>query len=221
MKDTVSTKSVRASVAAGIAMGAAAVTCDRLWRWFREKNQKHAEALSDGAAHIATALAVALPAAPFVSNPARFVRTTALSAVLIDLDHLVAARSVALIPCMSMPSRPPSHSAITLGAVTYLAERTWPGSQTELAITLGLGSHLLRDLSTGGAPLFIPRRIVAVARHHSIAMLVGLAVLGRWHARRTLDPTRRRRSNPAVLAPEMLIAGSRAMRARRVARHAA
>jgi hypothetical protein len=99
--------------------------------------------------------------------------------------------------------------------VSYAVERAWPGTQSGLAIVLGLGSHLLRDLATGGAPLFIPRRIVEVPRPPVASMMLALGVFGRWYARHMLDPRRRRRSNPVVLAPEAMLVSSRAIRALR------
>lgn len=210
-----------AGIGGGLLVAVAAVACDHLWQRYRKSERKHAEALGDGAAHITAALAVTIPASAFVRHPGRFVATAALSSVLIDLDHLVAARSMALIPCMSMPQRPASHSVLTIGLMTYLAERAWPGTQTELALALGLGSHLVRDIATGGAPLFIPRRIVQVARPRAAGMMFGLAFFGRWYARRMLDPHRQRRSDPAVLAPEAIIVGSRVLRAARMQRRAA
>jgi membrane-bound metal-dependent hydrolase YbcI (DUF457 family) len=182
---------------------------------FKRSGRKHQEALSDGAAHIATALAVSLPAAPFVAHPRRFVAMAVLSAVAIDLDHLIAARTARLIPAMTMPHRPASHSILTIGAGTYAAERLWPGTQSALAIALGLASHLLRDLATGGAPLFLPKRIVAVAKPPVASLMLALGVFGRWYARHMLDPRRRRRSNPVVLAPEALLVTSRALRTAR------
>jgi hypothetical protein len=185
---------------------------DQAWDAFKLHGYKRPEALSDGAAHIATALAVSLPAAPFVKDRKRFVAMAVLSAVAIDLDHVVAARSARLISCMTMPTRPASHSVLTVGAVSYAVERFWPGTQGGLAIVLGLGSHLLRDLATGGAPLFIPRRIVEVPRPPVASMMLALGVFGRWYARHMLDPDRRRRSNPVVLAPEAMLVSSRALR---------
>jgi hypothetical protein len=193
--------------------GALALAFDQACAAFKRHHYKHQEALSDGAAHIATALAVSLPAAPFVQDPKRFVALATLSAVAIDLDHVVAARSTSLIPCMTMPNRPASHSVLTVGIVSYAVERVWPGSQSGLAIVLGLGSHLLRDLATGGAPLFIPRRIVEVPRPPVASMMLALGFFGRWYARHMLDPRRRRRSNPVVMAPEAILVGSRALRA--------
>ena len=195
--------------------GLLALVFDQACDAFKRRGYKRQEALSDGAAHIATALAVSLPAAPFVQDPRRFVALAALSAVAIDLDHVVAARSTSLIPCMTMPNRPASHSVLTVGIVSYAVERVWPGTQSGLAIVLGLGSHLLRDLATGGAPLFIPRRIVEVPRPPVASMMLVLGVFGRWYARHMLDPRRRRRSNPVVLAPEAMLVSSRAIRALR------
>lgn len=205
----------RRGLVAAAGFGVLALGFDRMCDFFKETEQKPLEALSDGAAHIATALAVAVPASPFVSNPRRFVTIAVLSAVAIDLDHVVAARSTQLIPCMTMPNRPASHSVVTVGAVSYFAERAWPGTQSELGIVLGLGSHLLRDLATGGAPLFIPKRIVALQRPPVASMMVALGFFGRWFARHMLNPDRKRRSNQKVLAPEAVIIGSRALRARR------
>lgn len=204
---------IPAGIAASVGFGLLAIGFDRLCETFKRREMKRYEALSDGAAHIATALAVSIPAMPFVEHKARLAALATLSAVTIDLDHLVAARSVRLIPCMTMPERPASHSLLTVSVVSYAAERLWPGTQSGLALTLGLGSHLLRDLATGGAPLFVPRRIVEIPRPPVATMMLTLGVFGRWYARRLLDPSRPRRSNPTVLAPEALVVGSRAIRA--------
>jgi membrane-bound metal-dependent hydrolase YbcI (DUF457 family) len=210
----------RRGIAIAFVFGVLALVFDQACAWFKRHGLKRREALSDGAAHIATALAVSLPAAPFVEHKRRFIVTAVVSAVAIDLDHVVAARSTQLLSCMSMPHRPPSHSILTVGLTSYAAERLWPGSQTGLALTLGLGSHLLRDLATGGAPLFIPRRIVEITKPPVALMMLLLGFVGRWHARRLLDPAQRRRSNPLVLAPEALVVSSRAVRALRSMRAA-
>lgn len=207
----------RRGLVAAAGFGVLALTLDQLCDYFKRSDLKYQEALSDGAAHMVTALAVAVPAFPFVRNPRRFIATAVASAVAIDLDHVIAARSVQLIPCMTMQHRPASHSVVTVGAVAYVAERASPGTQTDLGMVLGLGSHLLRDLATGGAPLFIPRRIVAIERPPVAMMMLALGFFGRWYARHMLNPQRRRRSNQKVLAPEVLINGSRVLRARRVA----
>lgn len=203
----------REGIAVALGFGVLALGFDMACERFKRLGTKRYEALSDGGAHIATALACAIPAAPFVENRGRFLAVAAISAVAIDLDHVVAARSTSLIPCMTMPNRPASHSVLTVSAVTYIAERLWPGTQSGLAVTIGLGSHLLRDLATGGAPLFLPKRIVAIQRPPVASMMFALGFFGRWYARQLLDPSRARRSNPLVLAPEALVVGSRAVRA--------
>lgn len=213
--------SLRASLSLALVFGLVALAFDRACDYFKRKERKHLEALSDGGAHIATALAVSLPALPFVEHPRRFLAVSALSAVAIDLDHVVAARSTSLIPCMTMPNRPASHSMATIGIGSYAFERMWPGTQSGLAITLGLGSHLLRDLATGGAPLFLPQRIVVIQRPPVAAMMLALGAFGRWFARGILDPARRRRSNALVLAPEVIVIGTRAVRAVRMRDNAA
>jgi membrane-bound metal-dependent hydrolase YbcI (DUF457 family) len=193
----------------GFLAATAAWAFDRGWERARQSRQKYIEAVCDGASHLMTGLAVALPASVFVENRRRFLAVSAASSVAIDIDHVLAARSVQLISCMSMPSRPASHSVLTLSALAYLAGKAWPGARTELAIGLGLGSHFLRDLATGGAPLFIPRRIVAIPRPPVAMMIMALAAAGSWYAGRILDPARVRRSNPVVLAPEALVVGAR------------
>lgn len=205
----------RQGIAAGVIAGLTALTADQLCARFKLHGARRPEAAGDAIAHLATGLAVALPASPFVKEPKRFLAMAGVSAILIDIDHVVAARSLKLVPCMTMPHRPATHSVLSVGGLAYLAERVEPGRQTELAVTLGLGSHLLRDLITGGAPLFMPSRIVEIAKHRGLFMMIGIAAIGRWYARRQVDPARTRRSNPVVLAPEALVVGARAVKATR------
>src|SRR5690606_31589863 len=82
-----------AGIVGAVGFGALAIVFDQLCELFKRREMKHCEALSDGAAHIATALAVSIPAMPFVEHKARLAVLATLSAVAIDLDHLVAARS--------------------------------------------------------------------------------------------------------------------------------
>jgi hypothetical protein len=209
------------STTAGLFCGAVALAADQFLVRFKSTGARRPEAVSDALAHLATGLAVALPASSYVREPERFLALAGVSATLIDLDHVVAARSLKLNSCMTMPRRPATHSVLAVGGLAYLTARLEPGRQTELAVILGLGSHLLRDLVTGGAPLFMPSRIVEIAKHRGLFMMVALACLGRWYARRLKDPARPRRSNPLVLAPEALVVGARVVRATRGNRRAA
>jgi hypothetical protein len=209
------------SLTSALLCGGIALIADQLCSRFKQDGARRPEAVADALAHLATGLAVALPATPHVRDPERFLATAAISAMFIDLDHIVAARSIKLHSTMTMPNRPASHSVLAIGSLAYLTERLQPGRQTELAVTLGLGSHLLRDLVTGGAPLFMPRHIVAIQKHRGLIMMVALAISGRWYVRRIHDPDRTRRSNPLVLAPEALVAGARAVRSTRSTSRAA
>src|SRR5688500_10769594 len=67
-----------------VAFGLLALAFDRACDAFKRGGHKRQEALSDGAAHIATALAVSLPAAPYVRDQKRFVFLAALAAVAIE-----------------------------------------------------------------------------------------------------------------------------------------
>jgi hypothetical protein len=65
----------RHGIAAALVFGILALLLDRACDAFKLRGKKHAEALADGSAHIATALAVAFPAATFVEHQKRFLAT--------------------------------------------------------------------------------------------------------------------------------------------------
>lgn len=148
-------------------------------RWAESQAATPRRALFDGLCHIGTALAVALPALPRVDNRWGFIRAVIFGAVMIDLDHIPAARSTRLDRCMSMPQRPPSHSLYTVIALASAVETVRPGRQLGLGVLLGLISHLLRDLATGGAPLVRPRSVVTIPASAEVILLCALALAGR------------------------------------------
>src|SRR3990170_3747957 len=78
----------RDGLALALASGLFALGFDYTCERFKRSGKKRYEAASDGAAHIPTALACALPAAGFVENRGRFLAVATLSAVAIDLDHV-------------------------------------------------------------------------------------------------------------------------------------
>lgn len=134
--------------------------------------------LSDAASHAALALATTLPLASRAPTPARVLAGALVGALAIDLDHVVAARSLRLRTCMTMPSRPPTHSVVTAGLLVGWAFR-WD-RPFGLGVGLGLGSHLVRDLATGGAPLFHPARIVTLPERWAFPLALGLGAVGWW-----------------------------------------
>ncbi|MCS7050952.1 MAG: metal-dependent hydrolase [Thermomicrobium sp.] len=138
--------------------------------------------LSDAAAHASLALATALPVAVRAPMSARLLVGTLVGALVLDLDHVVAARSVRLRDWMTMPSRPPTHSAFAVGIAVAGALR-W-NRPFGLGFGLGAISHLVRDLATGGVPLLHPSRTVALPERSSFPLAFGLGALSWWLAGR-------------------------------------
>lgn len=166
-----------ASLVAAAAAAFAYMVLHRAWE--RAENGTPSRALLDGLSHATAALAATLPAAPFAPDPARFLAAGLAGAIALDLDHVVAAQSVRLERCMTMPVRPPTHSIAFafLASMMLAGLRPWRG--LGLGVFLGLGSHLLRDLGTGGAPLLHPRRVCVLAYPVTLVLLACLAVCGR------------------------------------------
>lgn len=152
-------------------------------RWEGSLEGTPRRGLFDGLCHLGTALAVTLPVLPYVRDRAGFLRVALLSAVAFDLDHVAAARSLSLERCSSMPSRPASHSFLSPLLLAVLVERWRPEKHIGLGVLLGLTSHLLRDLGTGGAPLVHPRRIITMP-YGTVVFLLGLLSLSSRHATR-------------------------------------
>lgn len=153
-------------------------------RWAEAAAATPRRALFDGLCHAGTALAVALPALPRVAHRREFIQAVVCGATLIDLDHIPAARSTRLDRCMSMPRRPASHSVFAVIALTSAVEMLRPGRQCGLGVLLGLSSHLLRDLATGGAPLVRPRSVITIPSGAEAILLFALALAGRHAAGR-------------------------------------
>lgn len=113
------------------------------------------------------------------------------SAVALDVDHIFAARSLQVNNWMTMPSRPPTHSLVAMIAMAWGVEWLAPGRRLWLAVALGVGSHLLRDLATGGAPLWHPRRVISWPVPAVLLGLVLLPLLGWFLAGIPVRPPRR------------------------------
>jgi hypothetical protein len=138
-------------------------------------SRRHLVALSDPFAHALLAAAVA---APLGGAP---VRTAVVAGTLIDVDHVVAARSLRLEPMLSLPTRPRSHAlgvALALGVVGVVAG----GPRHGWAAFAGLASHLLRDASDEEAPTPLLWPVAAPRQIGRGAAVAGVAalVLGSW-----------------------------------------
>ena len=132
---------------------------------------------SDPLQHALIAAAVAAPLAPRAGR--RVIGTAVAAALVIDVDHAVAARSLRVRATTALPMRPRSHSLATaLG--TGLAVGAAAGPVHGWAAFGGLVSHLLHDAGDRAAPTpllwpFAPAR--QLGRRWQLAVTTAL-VLG-------------------------------------------
>jgi hypothetical protein len=150
---------------------------------------RYVVAATDPLAHAALAAAVAAP----LGRGA--VRTAVVAGTVIDVDHIVAARSARPRALIGLDTRPRSHAL--LGAVALGAVGTAAGGITHgWAAFAGLASHLLRDASDDAAPtpLLWPWRAPGqIGRGRAAAGLAALVLgsfaLSRAGAGRALPPS--------------------------------
>jgi membrane-bound metal-dependent hydrolase YbcI (DUF457 family) len=133
---------------------------------------------ADPFAHGLLAGAVAAPLAPGAGRGP--VVTAVVAGTLIDVDHLVAARSLRPITWISLGGRPRAHTLLLAVAMGGVAGAIG-GRAHGWAAFGGLASHLLRDASDpSGTPILWPlsgRR--HIPRSAYAAGVAGLA-LGSW-----------------------------------------
>ncbi len=153
--------------------------------WARAPAGSFRKAWSDGLSHAALGLATSLPVSAHAPAPGRVLAGAFTGALAIDLDHVVAARSLRLRTCMTMPTRPATHSLVAASILTLLALRVdrWFG----IGFGLGLASHLVRDLVTGGVPLLHPQRVVELPGQWAVLLSIGLSLGGERLARILLN----------------------------------
>jgi membrane-bound metal-dependent hydrolase YbcI (DUF457 family) len=131
---------------------------------------------TDPLQHMAIAAAVAGPLVPHAG--ARVLATAAAAALVIDVDHAVAARSLRIRDTTSLAARPPTHSLLTaLGAGAVVGAAAGP--LHGWAAFGGLASHLLHDAGDRGAPTpllwpFAPAR--QLGRRWQLAATTALAL---------------------------------------------
>jgi hypothetical protein len=125
------------------------------------------------------ALLAAAVAAPLVPRGGRAVLVAAVvPALVIDLDHAVAARSMRIAATTSLATRPRSHSLLTAAGTGALVG-TAAGPLRGWATFAGLASHLLHDAGDCAAPTpvlwpFAPAR--QLGRRRQLAGTVGLVL---------------------------------------------
>jgi hypothetical protein len=132
--------------------------------------KRRARALADPFFHAGFAGAVL---APTVRRAGwRPLATGVAAGVIIDLDHIVAARSIRIEKTTGMPTRPRPHNLFLATAAAVAAWRAG-GRPYGWAVFAGLWSHLLFDATDAtGAPLLWP-----VARRDRVPAAVFLAAL--------------------------------------------
>src|SRR4051794_12886041 len=98
------------------------------------------------------ALIAAAVAAPLVRPAGRRVLATAVAAALvIDVDHVMAARSLRIRDTTALPTRPRTHSLVTAAAAG--AAMAGAGGRVQGGAVFGsLASHLLHDAGARAAP---------------------------------------------------------------------
>jgi hypothetical protein len=142
------------------------------------------------------ALIAAAVAAPLVPPAGRRVLATAVAAALvIDVDHAVAARSLRVRATTGLATRPRSHSLLTaLGAGALTAAAAGPVHGW--AAFGGLASHLLHDAGDRAAPTpllwpFAPAQQVGRRRQAAatVLLVVGSVAVSRVAARASQGPS--------------------------------
>jgi hypothetical protein len=81
---------------------------------------------------------------------------TVLVTVLLDLDHFVVARSFKLSDALKLSGRPGGHSLLFALASAFVARLLIGYRAGGWLILIALLSHIVRDASHGGVPLFWP-----------------------------------------------------------------
>lgn len=142
---------------------------------------------------------------PFFSGrstlPARFFVIAALLAVLIDLDHAVAAGSFDVRAMMSLPARPLAHSYLFALGTAFVAGGVTAEPELRRNVFYiyfaSLASHILRDsLNSYHTPWAFPFQSFPVNHEYGFALLIALsfvhltlAFAGGWKTSRQSSPS--------------------------------
>jgi inner membrane protein len=136
-------------------------------------------ALIDETAHVITALLLLVVLG--VSRLQPFSSTALLASVLIDGDHLPMELGWDFLTRGT--NRPYTHSLLAAGTIVLcacLATGRW--RKAGLGAAFGLATHLLRDMATGGVPLYWPltQHLVVIPYGAYATLLVAASGLIMW-----------------------------------------
>ena len=155
-------------------------------------DRRQLQIYSDPLQHVLIAAAVVASLAPRTGR-AVFGTATAV-ALLIDLDHAVAARSVRVRDTTGLPVRPPSHSLLVAAAAGALVA-AGAGPLHGWAAGAALVSHLLHDAGDRAAPTpllwpFAPARQIGRRRQlaGTVLLALGSVLVSRTGARPAAGP---------------------------------
>jgi hypothetical protein len=109
----------------------------------------HVRVYSDPLQHAAIAAVVVAPLAAQTNR--RVLSTAVAAALVIDVDHAVAARSFRPANTTALDRRPPSHSLLAAAGAGALVSAV-AGPVHGWAAFAALGSHLLHDAGDDAAP---------------------------------------------------------------------
>jgi membrane-bound metal-dependent hydrolase YbcI (DUF457 family) len=135
----------------------------------------------DETAHLATTLLVCGQADQ--RHPPIVAAGVSVGSVLIDIDHI----PLVLLnhPLESAEDRPVTHSMLTLLMTAFLARSTEPRIRLALnSLLMGTLCHFIRDLATGGIPMFWPasRTLIKVPYVAYVGLIGGLVLRARSNA---------------------------------------
>src|SRR5262245_21383011 len=156
----------------------------------RPETRRRIRIYSDPLQHAAIAAAVVAPLVPTTGR--RVLVSAVVPALVIDVDHAVAERSVRVRDTTALARRPASHSLVTaIGAGAAVAAASGPAHGW--AAFAGLASHLLHDAGDRAAPTpllwpFAPAR--QAGRRRQAAGTAALVLLSVAVSRATAGPSR-------------------------------
>ncbi len=129
------------------------------------------EAVVDETAHIATAVIALAGFVPRVAGSMAF--GAVIGSTAIDVDHLPAMAGSLILT--EGTTRPYTHSLLSVLLAVFLG-LVLPSSLQRFmwGVVVGLISHLLRDMATGGVPLFWPLAMasITIPYHLYLATLI-------------------------------------------------
>lgn len=134
--------------------------------------------LFDGFVHGVVAIIVLLP---FVKskNDWKLIPVFFLLGGILDLDHIISAKSFLISDIISLAHRPISHSitfVIILSSIFYLFSRNVKWS---VIIFLSFSSHVIRDASSGVTPILYPLEIQSIP--YSLYILLEILLILSTH----------------------------------------